>query len=172
MSEPAPKPSPNQNRDLVTRFRDEYTAALVDARVSVEHTATEGWRKIYADERNREILRRHNLSQTLRNIADRLETRGLSEEEEKEISDAKKASVEIRDSHQVFMFEIVEAVKEPVRICDQIIDDAKSQAHRDERDAPLVNVGLTEIMEMEIVKHPRPRWNGETGQVTIEQPAT
>lgn len=158
---------PPSNRDLVSRFREEYEAALIDAKISADHTATEGWQRLYAAERDRQIEYRRNLAQTLRNVADRAEARGLSEEEDKEISEAKKSSADIRDRHEIFERETIDPVREAVRTCDRIIDEVKSQAYRDEHDAPLVNVGMVEIVKMEIAKHPRPRWNEDKGQVLI-----
>lgn len=162
-------PEPNDfKRDCISRFRREYAAALGDAEISVAHTATEGWQKLFNQHRAEEKEDRRKLADRLKGLATSLEDHGLNEDQEKEIGEIKKASAELRDHERVFEVKAIGPVIQAVRECERIILQAKNEASREEHSAPLQNAGLEELMRLEVGKVKHPAWNNETGQVTIE----
>lgn len=165
---PQPERSPQNKRlDPVSKFREEYATALHDAEVSAEHTATEGWANVYAGQRKTEREGRRALADALRNVADRLEVRELDEDEIKEIGEAKKACAELADRSAAFEQQAVSPVREPVERCQRIIDEAVSLARMEEERHPLVQTGLTHLMEAAVAEIRRPKWEGEAGRVVI-----
>lgn len=165
-------PSPNQKRDPITRFRDAYSIALADARIFSDYTKTEGWQRIYLGQRNEEQSRRRDLSKRLEAMAATVNDRTLSEDEEKEVGEIKKACADVREMRYAFGKQTVDPVRDAATECNRIIDEAKSLARREEQDAPLVNVGLEDMMRLEIQQVERVRFDEETGKLTIAPPST
>lgn len=169
-SVPNTNPAPN-NRDIFQNFRAEYGAALADARLSAEHTGTEGWQRLFSDRRDKEREHRRELAKQLRTQAERLEDFGLTEDDEKAIKDIAKASAELRDSGAVFERETIGRVCAPVQACERIALQYINQATRLESDTPLHNIGVEEMMRIEIGKYPKPLWDAENGIVEIKESA-
>lgn len=163
----SPTPAPNQKRDIVRKFHDDYNEALADVKIAVEHTATAGWQRIYAGHKLRLLEERCVLAKQLAAHAQSLEDFGLSEDAEKAVKDIAKASAELRDSEAGFRQQVVEPIIEPVLRCDKIVSDYRNQAARDERDSPLHNIGIEEIMRTATSSVPKPKWNDEKGTVEI-----
>lgn len=167
------KPDPaNKQKDVIQRFDSAYSAALIDAQVSAEHTATEGWQKLYHDHVESLVDRRRALAKSMRETADIVELRGTNEEDEKEIGELKKTAVSIRDSDEAFDRQVIQPVRRPVETCERIINEHISQAGREERDAPLHNTGLEHLMRAEVAKRLRVSWDTDTGRVLVEAPAS
>lgn len=155
----------NKQLDLIERFNAEYEAAMIDARRSAEHTATEGWLDLYRMRRESYQADRRRQAERLRALADTLESAGLDEDGEKAIGEVKKECCEMREAMDHWRLLTVGPVREPVDRLEAIIRQARAQAHRDEADAPLVNVGLVELMNMAIKEVHKATWNDETGRV-------
>src|SRR5512146_2018996 len=114
MASAEPKPAPdNANRDLVTRFRDDYSSALAEARISAEHTATEGWQGLYGGFQRHQRERRRNLAGWLRTIAEQLEKGGLTDEDEKAAKDTIKDVQALREDAEAFDRQTVSPVRKP-----------------------------------------------------------
>lgn len=170
MSEPARKNAQDGNRDVVTSFRRQYAESLAEAQVSVALTGEEGWIKLYKGRQEQEQIERREMAVTLKSIAKTMEDSGLTEDEEKTLGELKKSSVAIRDRRLAFERDTVEPVRRPVSDCDKIIAEAINSARREEAEAPMLNIGLLETMNIEVGRVLRPRWSIETGQVTISVP--
>ena len=164
-----PNPSPNQYRDLIEKFNSEYAAALGEARISAEHTATPGWQKVYAQQRDQARQRRRDLAKRLGALATMLEDFGLTEDGEKAVKDVAKESAELRETNAAFSHECVERICAPVGACERIIDLYRAEAARNESAAPLINIGLEELMRDAISKVARPSFDDETGAVVIRE---
>ena len=166
-----PNPAPdNARRDLVARFRDDYTLALEEARTSEVHTNTDGWLHLYAgfEVSYREQCRA--IANNLKSLADRIELVGSDEPTEKEIGEVKKLAQSLRQTREVFERKTVDPVRKPVDDCDRLIQQYARQAERDEDEAPMVNVGLADLMKLEIGRMPRPFWDRDKGRVEIREP--
>jgi hypothetical protein len=100
-----------------------------------------------------------------------LEDIGLTEEEEKLLAGVKKSSEDISDAKARFECSTIEPVRRPMVECDKLITEAMFEAHRRESEAPLIEIGLVEMVKMEVARMPRPRWNDEDGRLEIVQPA-
>lgn len=166
---PNPAPESKSNKDLIQRFREEYKAALEDARVSAKHTETEGWQRLYAEHRKAGREKRRELAGRLGTLGKAMEDFGLTEEGEKDLKTVAKESETLRASNEVFETETVERVCAAVRACERIIEAYRNEAVRQESNAPLHNVGLEHLMREEIAKVAKPRWDSETGTVKIAE---
>lgn len=83
---PAEEPSPkNKQRDIVTRFHEEYGVALEAAEVQQNHTDTQGWQQLYAGVVKHYREQRRKMADQLKQLAEELEKHGLNEEQEKSI---------------------------------------------------------------------------------------
>ena len=172
MSSAERNPSPkNKQLDPIALFREEYAAALADAEVSAQHTATEGWQRLYASRRKADRDARRAVADSLRNLADRLEVRPLEEDEVKEFAQVKAAYVEADDNAAGFTNRTVFPVREPVNRCDALVTDHLFKATSEEERTPLHSMGLEESMRMAIASVPRPRWDDDLGRVEIVPPS-
>jgi hypothetical protein len=97
----------DNQKDPIKRFKAAYADLLDEARISAEHTATEGWQKLYAAHRESLRVNRRRLSERLKQLADTMEFRGLDEESEKSLADIRKESAEMRETHEAFESETV-----------------------------------------------------------------
>lgn len=166
-SNPAPGPS---NKDIVLRFREHYSAALADAAVSAEHTATEGWQKLYSGHKRASKDHRREWAKRLKNAATRLEDFGWSEDDEKGVKDLVKEAAELRENEEGWQVQVVDPVTAPVSACERICIEHINEAARIEADSPLHSIGLVETMRLEVAKQPKPVWNADAGTVTLIEP--
>jgi hypothetical protein len=171
MEERAPQPNPsNSNRDLIQKFREEYGAALSDARQSAEHTATPGWQALYAQHKQACRDARRGMGKSLATYAKLVEDFGLSEDDEKAIKEITKTSAELREMVEVFQGEVIDRVCAPVVSCENLILHYRAEAARVESQSPMYHVGLEELMRMECSKQPKPVFDVESGMVEIREP--
>lgn len=171
MGQAEKNPTPaNKHRDIVVKFTEAYEQAIVEAEVSREHTATEGWRKLYTDHRRASEANRRGIAKNLRQLADIIEQVGSTEDTEKEIGEAKKEANAARVADESFEAQVVYPVRNCVHNCEAVIDTYVSAARREEAESPLHNTGLEYVMRDAISKQPRASWDAETGMVTITPP--
>jgi hypothetical protein len=167
MGEAQRNPEPNKEPKEVRDFRSAYEAALDKARVSAEHTATEGWQNLYLTHRemvSKTLAELHNdLSKLAKTIASRL----LQPDEERILTDTKRALVSLRETDEAFQRLVVDPVISPVRECDQAINDALAAADIAERTNPLYAKNLREIMETVIGTMPRVKFMVKSGRLEI-----
>lgn len=152
---------------FIDRFREAYEATLATARLSAEHTATEGWQTLYSDYRKSVQARRKQLAKDMRSIADTLEKYGLDDEDEKRIGEIKKQCAELREEQAVFTAKTVNPVRDPVNECDKLIETTRYDANRAESESPLTHRGIVEIFKAELGRLSRATWDDETGRVLI-----
>lgn len=157
----------NQREDLVARTRRLYLEAFEDVRVSAVHTATEGWGRVYQGHLSEVKQRRLAVAKVLSAQAETMDVRLLVEDEEKEVKDAIKQNVELRDFETQWEKQVLRPITEPVTRCKEIIENSRAAADREERNAPLVNVGLCQILDDMIATLPRAEWEERTGRVKI-----
>lgn len=167
MSEAAPRPTHQNSHDIIAKFRLEYSGILADAGVSEQHTSTAGWQRLYKCHEEHMRQRRRELAKRLRALAERMEDFGLSEEDEKDVRDAAKMSAEAREAHDAFVRQTVDPVRMPVGDSERVAVAFQALANRQEQDAPLVNVGLAELMRIEIARQPRIVWDEQRGTVSV-----
>ena len=163
--------APNRHRDAVTRFRQDYSDALEVAVVSAEHTATEGWQKLYASHHEDLRVQRRLAAVKIRELADELEDAGLTDTEAKELAEAKKVVELLNERAAYFENRTVAPVAKPVHQCAAIIETYLSLARREEAEAPLLQSGLEELMRQAISEQPRPTFDADTGVVSIAESA-
>jgi hypothetical protein len=167
VSEPAPQPAPNAKRDLITKFKDEYSAALADSKLSAEHTKTAGWKRLYEQHQQQSWDTRRDMAKTLKTCAQTLEDFGLNEDGEKMVKDTMKASAELRERVAAFQSQVIDRICEPVKACERIIEQYMNEARRQESDAPLHNVGLEHLMRDAVAKVAKPKWDADSGTVVV-----
>ena len=171
-AEEVPQPAPNQKQDLIQRFRQAYKGALEDAKTNATMTRTEGWQSLYQQHRQADKDTRRSIAKRMHEKATMLEDFGLDEEDEKTIKDAVKESAALRAGNAAFESQVIERMCAPVKACQRICDEYRHAASRAEHDSPMYNVGLEQLMVMEIQKQPRPDFNAETGEIRIIEPNT
>jgi hypothetical protein len=169
-SQPLPN-QPNKNRDLFETFQDKYAAALAEARISEEHTATAGWQALYANHRISVKSMQRDMAKDLTVLAETMEKWGLTEDGEKHLAEIKKHSAELRDLQSAFELQTIAPVRQSVVECDRLVSEFVAQAETDEQRAPLVNVGMGELSRMEVRKVCRATWDSEAGRVIVKEPA-
>ena len=169
---PTPKPTgpePNRERDLITRMREEMTDLLALAHVAEEHTATPGWRNLYAGRMAANRSTRRQLAGELRDVADDLETGELRDREAmKPLSKTRTAMGEQLDLEAAFLSGTVAKVIEPVHAMRALADKYTRTAAQDEERAPLVLAGLVELMREALAEFPVPTFDHDTGAVTLD----
>jgi len=153
--------------EIIEEFRRDYATALAAARVSEEHTATAGWRSLYHDfcKANREARRKQ--ADWLKALAEMLESSHLSEDQEKEIGEVKKAVAELREQFEAFTVSTIDPVRAPVSECREVANNARSRAQILHDRAPLMNDGLIREVENAIQAQPKPTWEDKSGRVVI-----
>ena len=162
---PNPEVPQNAQVDPVTRFIQRYAKALDAAKVSMAHTDTDGWRRLYAGHAEYLLDARRKLSKELTSLAESLEVGHLTEEGEKELGDVKKAAMELRVANGYWERQTVDPVRQPVRTCEQMLVSAVDEARRIEADQPMLNIGLTELMRAQVARSARVSWDSEIGAV-------
>jgi hypothetical protein len=153
----------NAKVDPVTRFKSAYRLALAEAQVSIDHTATEGWQRLYADHFKLLRDRRQEIAGQLRVLADQMERRGLTDDDEKALGDIKKASIELNAAHEHFLRQAVDPVKAPITACQDMLVEAMNEARRIEEREPMLNVGLVELMREAVAVAQKVVWSDENG---------
>lgn len=173
MPEPEQKPDgfANKKKDVIIRFSDAYGPALLDARVSAEHTATQGFQKLVEDHLEGIKARRRGIAARLHEVAKFIEDFGPSADTEKYIQDEKKLVVELLGETEAFFVQVSKPVQAAVEECKRIVTAHQHEADRDERSAPLHNAGLVELLRGEIAQVAKPHWDQETHRVVIKEPA-
>lgn len=157
----------NQREDLVARTRRKYMEAFEDAQISAEHTSTEGWARVYQGHQAEVKQRRLGIAKVLAAQAETMDVRLLVEDEEKEVKDAIKQNVELRDFEAQWEKQVLRPITEPVKRCEDIIENARAAADREERNAPLVNIGLCDVLEHMIQGLPKAEWDERSGRVKV-----
>lgn len=170
MAEAQRKNDPDNRRDPITRFKMEYAEALDEARVSSKHTDTEGWQHLYQGFHKVNRENRRKAAGRLKQIGEELEVAEIGEHGEKDLVDVKKQVQAFREEREIFERKTVGPVREPVEKCQKIIGEARQQAEVDEERAPMVNIGLCEMLLLEIRKLERAVWDADTGRVEIKSP--
>lgn len=163
------RPENENQRDVILRFLDDYRIALEQARISANHTATEGWQRLYQGHYEKQRKKRREMAGRLRLLATALEDFGLDEDQEKELRDIRTASAELRSLEEVFQAQTVEPVRAPVAECDRLIRQAIADAQREEAAAPLHNPGLEHLMRDTIAHLEKPTWSSDRGLVELIQ---
>ena len=167
---PIPEQPPNKQMDPVSRFKVDYASALDGAQVAVLHTETEGWQGLYANHTKEMRDQRQRIAKQLRELADTAERLGLGENDEKDLGDLKKFSVEARAAETHWQQQTVSRVKAPVLRCQEMLVDAMREAQRLEENEPLTNIGLVNIMREAVGGCIRVVWDDETGRATVQSP--
>jgi hypothetical protein len=161
-----PSPSPKEPAE-VTKFRRDYEEALTHARVSVEHTATDGWQNLYGSHQDAIQRARKGIADSLNSILEPLRLRHLTEDEEKALGDIKKEAIELRERDESFRRQTIEPVISPMDECAAVIEAARSSARAAEREFGLGNRGLIEVMETVIDTMPRVKFMTASGKLVI-----
>ncbi len=159
----------NKPIDPIVVFREKYADALASAVVSAEHTATDGWARLYLGHQQAQRERRRDMAKELKALAVLLEDSGFTEDDEKALAEIKKASVSLRESQIVFEMDTIGPVREPALICDRLRNEAMNEAARIEHEAPMMHIGLEATMQMEVAGVDKPRWDAATGRIVIEK---
>src|SRR4051812_22319411 len=112
-----PLPSEPREPKEIRDFRVKYEEALGHARVSEEHTATEGWQNLY--DLHRVTIRTHQdaLADRMELVVQTLRQRLLTEDEEKAVVEAKKEMTELRIREQAFQRQVIDPIIAPMVQC-------------------------------------------------------
>ena len=167
MSKAETNPEPNHEPKEIRDFRERYAEALVAARISAEHTATQGWQDLYGAHREETKKHQDALADLLETSVATLRQRMLSEEEEKTIGETKKALTELRAADEAFQRQVIDPVTSPMIACNEVIECARAAAREAQRDAPLHVRGLVEAMETVIDTMPRIKFIVASGRLVV-----
>ena len=162
-----PNPEPDKEPKEIRDFRERYAEALVAARVSAEHTATQGWQDLYGAHRESTKKQQDSLADSLESSVAVLRQRMLTEDEEKAIGEIKKSLTELRDADEAFQRQVIDPVTAPMIACNEVIERARAAAREAQRDAPLHVRGLVEAMETVIDTMPRIKFIVASGRLVV-----
>lgn len=164
-------PKSEDKPDMVAEFKDRYGVALAEAYESEEMTKTERWQALFSERQNAERTQRTHLSTRLRGFATILEDSGLTEDDEKSLGDVKKACTELREQSLAFERNTLDPIIKPVRDCESIIETYSNRAGSEAARSPLLSKGLIEKMNAAFARVHVPKYDSQTGRVTVEEPA-
>ena len=167
MPQPQPNPDDTQEPKEIRDFREHYNEALTHARVSAEHTATQGWQDLYGQQRESVRKEMDAVCDALAATVAVLRQRMLTEEEEKSLGDLKKALTERRESDEAFQRQVIDPITAPMVECHAVIESARAAARDAERNAPLHVRGLVESMETVIDTMPRVKFIVASGRLVV-----
>jgi len=164
----SPEPA-SEAKEVVAAFLEDYGRIVLEAQKAAETTATGGWATIYEAHR-RELLReRRRIASGLRELAEVSAFEGLSEEEEKELGDLRKAATALREKNQHFEETVVSLVRLPAVRASDCINLYRSKAESVERHFALNpdTVGTIVRMSEAIASVPIIRWDLERGILSV-----
>jgi len=161
------KEAPKVHREI-EEFRKKYAEALEGARISAEHTQTEGWKNLYSLNRHAVENRRKELGEQLEDLAKTMKRGGMDEDYEKMLGDIKKASAELRADISAFNRKAIHPVEDPVSECHRVIEDARRNARAGEIESPLTHRGMVAEMDDAIGAVDLVKFDTETGTVEIK----
>lgn len=150
---------------IVEKFRKVYDQLVADARVSQQHTETEGWKALYAQHRDLMKKRRQELSDRMTGLAAGLVQIGV--DVLKDLGECRKELADILVVEQQFDQSTIGPVKAPVDECREAITDAMTEAEELERKTPLVNQGIAQEMAAAVKSAPKVTWDPKDGVVRI-----
>lgn len=162
-----PQGGSHKEPEEVVKFRRDYEDALAHARVSAEHTATEGWMNLYGNHMEFINKGRKAHSDRLAAILEPMRLRHLTEDEEKSMSDVRKDVIILREIDEAFRRQTIEPVIAPLQECDACIESARATARAAEREFGLGNRGLSEVMETVIDTMPRVKFMTGSGRLIV-----
>lgn len=163
-----PEKTPEQMRsEFVEKFHTEYAKSLAECRVSASLTDEEGWQNLYRQRVEQYQAARVELADRLRELAEYLAGKGLTEDGEKEIGEVKKSAVELREAWDLFMSQTVKPIKDCVDECNRLIANILDNAGAEQVRAPLVWHGLLDYVTSEVNALPKAMWDGATGRVSV-----
>jgi len=169
MSAERKKRPDNEQRDVITRFHEEYADILKDAKQAAEHTRTAGWKKLFADHKNGIKDARLELSKQLEAHSVQMRDFGLGESAEKDLRDIAKASAALRDQSEFFRSSILDRVTKPMLESQECMRKYSVKAENIERAAPLHETGLFERMKAAIASVEKVGWDSVEGVVSIHK---
>lgn len=164
------KPLPAKQRGIqeAANFTKKYEEALEAARISAEHTATEGWQALYGEHRQAIEKRRKSAGERLREAASEIERGGMSEDLGKVIAEMKKTYEAICDDVIAFQRQVLEPIKQPMHRCHEIIEQARREARGLESASPLISKGVLETVEKAIRAVHKVKFDEESGMLLIK----
>ena len=167
MAQPKLNPEPDKEPKEIRDFRERYAEALTHARVSAEHTATQGWQDLYGAQREHTRKMQDSACDSLAAHVATLRQRMLTEDEEKSLGDIKKTLTELRTADETFQRQVIDPITSPMVECTTVIEQARSAAREAQRDAPLHVRGLVEAMETVIDTMPRVKFIIASGRLIV-----
>lgn len=163
-------PQPNAERKEVVDFLKEYSVALDRAKISEEHTATQGWQDLYGERIEVERKQRDRLSDRLQGFAETIRQRLFDEDEEKAIADLKKQATELRELETYWRAQIVDPIIAPLHECARVIEMYRSLVRNAVASSPLHTRGLLQAMDDAIESVPKVRFMTASGRMIVDNP--
>ncbi len=166
MTRPDPAPEPQEPKEI-RDFRERYHEALNHARVSAEHTATQGWQDLYTGHVEEVRKARDSQADSLESCVSALRQRLLTEVEEKACKASVAALTEIRANDDAFQRQVIDPIIQPMVECNAVIESARATARNAQREFPLHVRGLVESMETVIDTMPRVKFIVASGRLVV-----
>jgi hypothetical protein len=161
------KAEPKVHREI-EEFKKKYAEALEAAKISAEHTQTEGWKALYHLHRTTVDDRRKDLAEQLEELGKVMKRGGMSEGYEKQLSEIKKESTDLRADISAFQRKVITPVQSAVMECHAVIDSARRAAREGEERSPLTHRGLIAEMDDAIKAVAKVAFDSDEGTVEIE----
>lgn len=169
MSQAERTPEPSDSSDPVQQFERRYAVALDKARSAASMTAEPAWEEMMSARIAAEKAARASLSKELAGLAETLDSRGWTEEEEKAAKDAIRAAIEARAENDVFTRQVIDPVTAPVRECQEVINSAVRHAEKLQRDQPLIHRNIDREMQDAVDAVAKPVYMANLGIVVIRE---
>ncbi len=152
---------------FIAKFQSEYSDAISTAREAAQTTATAAWQSNYRINIDGHRKAIKTSLEVIEGECSSIEARDTNEAAEKEIRDAVKELADERVRFGAWRQRAVEVYRATATRCQGIVESATRHAQDDERDNPLLNIGLLLAVKERLDSWPRAEWDDETGAVVI-----
>lgn len=160
------------NIDLfIAPFQAEYSEALSAAREAAQTTSTTAWQGNYKSNIDAHRKSIKHAIESITSTCEHIEAGDTYEEAEKDIGKAVKRLADERVRFSAWRSRAVQPYESTALKCQSILQSAVRRASDEERDNPLLNLGLVLGVDKRLAAWPRAEWNDDAGAVEISEPA-
>jgi len=152
---------------IITEFYTHYEAAIEQARLSSLVTETERWKGIYHEHRRNLIRARKEIAGAVSTLAELLEQRGWTEENEKSAKDSIKDAVSLREAETHWRRQTLDKITSAVESCEAVRRDALNKATSFATSQPMFGQQVLDELRRVMAVLPKASFDEETGCVIV-----
>lgn len=167
--EPKTEERPKTAAKLIEKFEKQHAKLIEKCRISAEHTATAGWKKLYGDHQESVKKAAESLANRLASLSRSVRDGQLDKEVAKALSDAKKDLEALAERQDSFDTETVKPVRDPVdKVRDLVLEAERAASFQSSDEGMFAPRDLVSKMRNAIAGWPSATWDAATGTVTVK----